>query len=150
MSEPILQLTTQGNWSQIYDENREAAPTSVPNIFYPIPAYEIPFLIERHILAIRCLSPSAKATWRYAGTLSQRFQLGTGGAASGLPTVEALSIGLRLNRTKLVVFKKYTQQYELLFETPFWMKSLRLSIWQYEGTESDSTEDLIRELLGFE
>lgn len=139
MSEPILQLTSQGSWHQIYDEYREALPTSIPNIYYPIPAYEIPFLIERHILAVRCLSPGAKATWRYAGTLSQRFQVGSGGVASPLPTVEAFSISLKLNRTRLVVLKKYTQQYELLFETPHWMRNLRLSIWQYSGTESDST-----------
>ena len=110
MSEPVLELTSQGNWVQIYDEFREALPTPVSDVFYPIPAYEIPFLIDKHILAVRCLSRTAKATWRYAGTLSQRFQMGTGGSASPLPTVEAAGLGLRINRTKLVVFKKYTSR----------------------------------------
>lgn len=147
MSDPILQLTSRGNWNQIYDESREAVPTSVREIFYPIPAYEIPFLLKSHILAVRCLSSSAKATWRYAGTLNQKIQIGTGGTTSPLPVAEAFSMGLKLNRTKLLVFKKYTQQYQLLFEPPHWLRDLRLTIWEYVGSESDSTEDLIRELL---
>lgn len=150
MSQPVLQLTSQGNWNQIYDESRSAVPATPSGGHTPIPAFEIPFLFDKHIIAVRCLSPSAKPTWRYAGTLSQRFQAGTGGSASTLPTLDATSLSLRINRSKLVVFKKYTQQYELLFESPPWIKEMRLTIWQYVGTESDSTEDLLRELLGFE
>lgn len=148
MSEPVLQLTTQENWFQIYDESRTAQIATPSGGYYPIPAFEIPILLERHVLAVRCLSTTAKPTWRFAGTLSQRFQAGTGGTASPLPTVEASAIGLRLNRTKLVVFKKFTANYQLLFENAYWLKDLRLSIWEYRGIESDSTEDLIRELFG--
>ena len=150
MSQPVLQLTTQGNWNQIYDESRSAVPMSPVGGHYPIPAFEIPFLFDKHIIAVRCLSTSAKATWRFAGTLSQRFRAGTGGSTSPLPILDAEILSLRLNRSRLVVFKQYTQQYELLFESPPWIKDMRLSIWQYIGEQSDSTEDLLRELLGFE
>jgi hypothetical protein len=150
MSQPVLQLTSQGNWTQIYDESRTAIQATPAGGHIPIPAFEIPFLFDKHVIAVRCLSPSAKATWRFAGTLSQRFQAGTGGTASPLPTVDASSLSLRLNRTLLVIFKKYTQEYQLLFESPPWIKDMRLSIWQYIGAESDSTEDLIRDLFGVE
>lgn len=148
MSEPVLQLTGQGNWFQIYDESRTAVAATPQGAYYSIPAFEIPFTLERHVLAVRCLSPTAKSTWRFAGTFSQRFQVGTGGTASPLPVVDATSVGLRLNRTKLIVFKKYTTNYQLLFENVRWLKDLRLTIWEYRGIESDSTEDLIRELIG--
>lgn len=144
MSEPVLQLTTQGNWFQIYDESRLAEVATPSGGYYPIPAFEIPFLFEKHVLAVRCLSTTAKSTWRYAGTLSQRFQVGTGGTASPLPIVEASAISLRLNRTKLVVFKKFTTNYQLLFENPSWLKDLRLSIWEYRGSQSDTTEELLK------
>ncbi len=150
MSEPVLQLQSQGNWNQIYDESRSAVPLTPAGGHIPIPAFEIPFLFDRHIIAVRCLSPTAKATWRFAGMLSQRFRAGTGGSASPLPTLDATSLALRINRSRLVVFQKYTAEYELLFESPPWIKDMRLSIWQYLGSESDTTEDLIRELFGAE
>jgi hypothetical protein len=144
MSEPVLQLTVQGNWFQVYDESRSAIPITSTGGHYPIPAWEIPFLLEKHILAVRCFSVTAKANWRFAGTLSQRFQAGTGGSGSPLPVVEAGSVGLRVNRTKLVIFKKYVSDYQLLFENVPWLKDLRVTIWEYRGTEFDSTEELIQ------
>jgi hypothetical protein len=61
MSEPVLQLTTQENWFQIYDESRTAQIATPSGGYYPIPAFEIPILLERHVLAVRCLSTTAKA-----------------------------------------------------------------------------------------
>lgn len=142
MGEPLLDLQGQGVWTQVFDELREA--TKLSETFYaPIPAFEIGFSFEAHILAIRCLSQTAKANWRFAGNLSQRLQINTGGTASPLPTVTAEQIALRLNRAKLVRFPRLTAAYELLFEPPHWLKDLRLTVWQYTGTESDTTEEMV-------
>ncbi|WP_017314922.1 hypothetical protein [Mastigocladopsis repens] len=146
MSEPVLQLTTQGNWSQIYDESREAVIATSAGGHYPIPAFEVPFLFEKHILAVPCLSKSAKAHWRFAGNLIQRIQIGTGGSASPLPPVDGARVYMRLNRTALVVFKNYTSTYELLLENAPWLKDLRVTVWEYRGPQSDTTEDLIQTL----
>lgn len=142
MSQPLLDLQGQGVWAQVFDEQREATKAT-DTVYLPIPAFEIGFSFEAHVLAVRCLSQTAKAHWRFAGNLSQRFQIGSGGAASPLPTVTASRLGLRLNRAELVRFPALVSAYELLFEPPHWLKDLRLTIWEYNGPESNTTEEMI-------
>lgn len=115
MSQPVLDLQSQGSWVQVYNEYR-AASVMVDRSFTPIPAFELGVLFESHILAVRVLSDSAKPTWRFAGKLDQRFQLGTGGAASPLPVVNASSRTVRLNKSALVQFQHLTSNYQLVFE----------------------------------
>lgn len=142
MSQPLLDLQGQGVWSQVFDERREAVQAT-EKVHLPIPAFELGFSFESHILVVRCLSVTAKAHWRFAGNLSQRFQIGTGGVTSPLPLVTARRIGLKLNRADLVQFPRLTTDYELLFEPPHWLKDLRLTVWQYTGPESDTTEEMV-------
>lgn len=142
MGQPLLDLQGQGVWAQVFDERREAVKAT-DTVYLPIPAFEIGFSLESHILAVRCLSQTAKAHWRFAGNLSQRFQIGTGGATSPLPVVTASRTALRLNRADLVRFPRLTDVYDLLFEPPYWLKDLRLTIWLYSGSESDTTEEFI-------
>lgn len=142
MSQPILDLQGQGVWTQVFDEHREAVSTTSSS-HLPIPAFEIGFLLESHILAARCLSMTAKAHWRFAGILSQRFQIGTGGGVSPLPTVTGSKQSLRLKRTELVRLPKLVSAYELLFEPPHWLKDLRLTVWEYNGMESDALYELV-------
>lgn len=145
MSQPLLDLQSSGVWSQIYNEQRDAVQVA-DNFWSPLPAFEIGFLLEKHVLAVRCLSTTAKPHWRFAGTLSQRFQIGTGGVVSPLPTVTGSARRLRLNRTELIRFPKLTTNYELLFEPPHWLKDLRLTIWEYNGFDSDTTEEMLTKI----
>lgn len=142
MSQPLLDLTVQGNWVKVYDEVR-AASVVVDRSFTPIPAFELGVLLESHILAVRCLSDSAKPTWRFAGKLDQRFQIGTGGAASPLPVVNASSRTMRLNKSALVQFQHLTSSYQLVFEPAHWLKDVQLTVWEYRGQVSDTTEEKI-------
>lgn len=142
MSQPIVDFGSNGNWQQVFDEFRSAVVVTDRDII-PIPAFEVGVLFESPLLAVRCLSPTAKATWKFAGTLSQRFPLGTGGVASSLPIVTGSVRSLRLNRTALVQFDLFTNTYELLFEPPSWLKDIRVTVWEYVGEVSDTTSELI-------
>ncbi len=142
MSQPVLDLQSQGSWVQVYNETR-AASVVVDSSFTPIPAFELGFLFESHILAVRCLSNSAKPKWRFAGILNQKFQLGTGGAASPLPVVNASSRTVRLNRSALVQFQHLTTNYQLVFEPAHWLKDIQLTVWEYRGPVWDTTEEKI-------
>lgn len=146
MTEMILSLTNQANWNQIYTESREAQPASPIGGYFPIPAFEIPIVIENNILAVRTFSNTARFSWRFAGNLSQRIQIGSGGSASTLPEVEAASISLRINRTRLLILKKLSPDYKLVFEPPYWFKSISLTIWEYTGIQEYLTDELIRDL----
>lgn len=142
MSQPLLDFGNQANWLLVYEERRDAAYLDEQQ-FTPLPAFELPFLFDKPILACKAFSQGAKPTWRFAGTLTQRFQLGSGGVGTTLPIAEASRRGLKLGRTELCVFTQYTQHYELLLECPYWLDNLRLTIWEYVGPNSDSTEALL-------
>jgi hypothetical protein len=142
MSKPVVAFTTQGNWTAVYNESRAALETT-PGNFTPIPAFEIGFLFTEHILAIRAFSNNAKPTWKYAGSIYQRLQLGAGGALSDLPEVDLSSRGVYLRRTMLLDFPRYTAEYGLLFVPPPWMLSLQLTLWQYSGVDSDNVTELL-------
>ncbi len=142
MSQPVLNLQVQGNWVKVYDEVR-ASQVVVDRSSTPIPAFELGVLFESHILAVRCLSDSAKPNWRFAGILSQRFQIGSGGGVSALPVVNASSRTARLNRSALVQFQHLTSTYQLVFEPAHWLKDIQLTVWEYQGPISDTTEEKI-------
>ncbi len=140
MSQPVVNFTIEGNWTAVYNESRAAVQTA-PNIFIPIPAFEIGFLFNKHILAIKAFSNNAKPTWKYAGSIYQRLQLGAGGALSDLPEVDLSSRGVYLRRTMLLDFPRYTPEYGLIFVPPSWMLNLQITLWQYSGVHSDNVID---------
>ena len=142
MSQPVLNLQSQGSWVQVYNEVR-TSQVMTDRSSTPIPAFELGFLFESHILAVRCSSDSAKPNWRFAGILNQRFQLGTGGAASPLPVVNASSRTIRLNRSALVQFQHLTSNYQLVFEPAHWLKDVQLTVWEYRGPVTDTTLEKI-------
>ena len=134
-SYPILDLSNQSYWNQVYEEFKEAKEITPGGAYYAIPAFEIPFLFSSNVIIVRPLSVKAKSTWRFAGVLAQKFQVGTGGTASTLPTVDADTLSLRLNRNKLVIFNNFKSDYELVFEPFYWMRDIRLTVWEYTGPE---------------
>lgn len=142
MSQPVVDFGSNANWSLVFDELRQATAVTERD-FIPIPAFELGFLFDSPILAVRTISTTAKAKWKFAGEMSCRLRLGSGGATSSLPTVTAAKRSLRLNRAELHRFISYTQYYELLVEPAYWLQDLRLTIWQYKGAIGDTTEELI-------
>ena len=141
MAEPILDLLNQDNWNQAYDESRIAQPATEAGGYYPIAVFEIPIVFQSRVLAVRCLSSTAKSSWRFAGNLKPQVAAPIAGINS--PPVEIASIYLQLNRTRLVVLHPYATNYNLVLENAPWLKDLRLTIWEYTGAIEDTTEELI-------
>jgi hypothetical protein len=142
----ILDLSNQANWLQVYDELRQVVVIS-PVAHTPIPAFEVPFIFDRAILAVKAFSATASPRWRFAGDLVQQVQLGTGGGSSGLPLATVERQALRLNRTEFVLFDKVTSDYQLTVECPFWLRDLRITIWEYVGAVSNSTDNKVDDVL---
>lgn len=141
---PVVEFTKDGNWQQVYEERRVIQVIDERS-YTPIPAFEVGFLFTSHILAVRALSTKAKAHWRFAGNLFQRLQLGAGGTASNLPTVDLTTRAITLNRFMLIDFPRYTPEYEVNFAPPFWIEDIRLTFWEYIGVDSDNiSQDLSR------
>lgn len=141
MAEPILDLLNPDNWNQIYQEERTAQPATEAGGYYPIPIFEIPFVLQSRVLAVQCFSSTAKPTWRFAGNLKPQVAAPIAGINS--PSLEISSIYLQLNRTRLVVLQPYAGSYNLVLENAPWLKDLRVTIWEYIGGIEDTTEELI-------
>jgi hypothetical protein len=145
MSRLLVDFANTSYWENIYSETRQAQLATTLGGHYPIPVFEIPFLIEKNILAIRCLSGKVKPTWRFSGYLCQRISIGITGGSNPVPT-ELGNYRLKLNRTSIVVFPILSENYELRFETFPWIQDMNIEIWQYTGSQPDSTELLIQQV----
>ncbi|ALF52962.1 hypothetical protein ACX27_09035 [Nostoc piscinale CENA21] len=51
---------------------------------------------------------------------------------------------IKLNAIELVQFPKISDTFRLRFEALPWIEELTLGVWEYVGTETDSTEELIQ------
>lgn len=146
MSNPVLQLSNAANWEDVYNQSFAAQPIT-PTVFAPLGEIIVPYLFERHIIAVHATSSSAKPSWYFAGFLNQKIQLGL--IPGGSPDADAVQQRkIWLNRITLLFFPKITSTYAVSFNVPKWFDSVNLNIFEYQGVESDSTEDLIRELFG--
>lgn len=144
MSHPILSLNNAQNWQlfhrQIY-RSQEAVSQGRVRGHIPIPPQTLPLLSDRNILAAGCHSDKAKSTWFSGGWLVPVV-------ACGGEFLEA-DFGfyrLPLNSVRLIQIPAIAQSYKLRFQIPAWFEEISLSVYQYIGTEADSTEELIHEL----
>lgn len=140
-----LVLNSNQNWEQIYSETREAIP-AVPNGYIPIPAFEVPILLESPLIAIRVSSPKAKSHWRSAGYIFQKIALGAGGAVSPLPDAISQAVFVRPNRVTLCSWAIWQTPYQLIYEIPFWFEEATVQIWQYKGPVSPSIDSRLADI----
>jgi hypothetical protein len=148
MGHPVLQLSNAANWQDVYNQSFTAQRIN-PTVFAPLPEIIVPVLFDRHIIAVYATSSSAKPNWYFAGFLNQKIRLGL--IPGGSPDADAVQRRkIWLNRITLLFFPKITSTYAVSFNVPKWFDTVNLNIFEYQGTESDSTEDLIRELFGAE
>lgn len=148
MGHPVLQLSNAANWADVYNQSFTAQRIN-PTVFAPLPEIIVPVLFDRHIIAVYATSSSAKPSWYFAGFLNQKIRLGL--IPGGSPDADAVQRRkIWLNRITLLFFPKITSTYAVSFNVPKWFDTVNLNIFEYQGTESDSTEDLIRELFGAE
>ncbi|MEH2414480.1 hypothetical protein [Nostoc sp.] len=113
---------------------------------------ELPYLTDKHLFLVGVASSKAKPSWVRAGYLYQQIdgiRIDDTLIYEGLGTVPSTEVDynrrmIKLNAIELVQFSKITENYRLRFEAMPWIQEITLGIWEYVGTESDSTEDLIQ------
>lgn len=140
MSEPIApNLISPGSWVQVYSEQRTAQSVS-DNEFYPIPPYFVSILLHSPLLVVGTTSNDARSTWRLGGYLQQYIDAPDTDFIE-IPTSKKF---VPLNGFTLVRYPMWTTAYKLRFQVPSWIREIRLLVYEYQGTLTDSTEDLIR------
>lgn len=141
MSRLIIDPANNTNWQQLY-QHKFVTQQLKPRERSIIPATVLPVQAESRILAVKTYSQFARDTWRRGGTLTPLIDCGV----AGFQQTALSSYSLPCNGARLLTFPKFSTTYTLKFSCPWWFDEIELTIYQYIGTESDSTEDLIREL----
>lgn len=138
MSELILNLQAAENWQLAYNETVVAGQFS--GGYFPIRPFDLPTLFESPILLVQAEYLDAKPWWFLGCRL---YQLVNTGVSTGAATGRFARVPV--NRPALVRFPRYAAQYGLRVEVPPWFDRLKLSVFEYVGTLTDSTEALIQE-----
>jgi hypothetical protein len=147
-----INLTQLGSWELMYlrklvGSNSSTYQYGAPRI-YPV---EMPWLTHCRIFLIAATSIKAKPSWYRAGYLHQQIDgvavndsaVFQGIQATPTTAVDANQQVIPLNSMQLVIFPKLADSYRLRFTPVRWLEEVTLGIWEYRGSESDSTEDLI-------
>lgn len=146
-----LDLTAVGAWELTYYQRVVGNPQNRRLRAPLIDPIEIPYLTDQRIFVVGASYLAAKASWARAGYLYQQIdgiRIDDTVVFNGLGQIPSAEIDyarflINLNNIQLVIFQKITESYRLRFEPLPWIPEITLAIWEYRGTESDSTDDLI-------
>lgn len=141
MSRLVIEPANSNNWRQLY-QHKFVTQEVGPRERSLIPATVLPVLAESRILVAKIYSQYAKDTWRNGGSLMPLINCGM----SGFQETGLSSYRLPCNGARLLILPKFSTTYKLKFSCPWWFSEVELTIYEYIGDESDSTEDLIREM----
>lgn len=139
MSEPVADIISPGRWAQVYSEQRTAQFIGERE-FYPIPPYFVSVLMHSPLLMVTATSQEVRSTWRLGGYLQQVIDSPDADFVE-IPTKKAF---VPLNNFQLIRYPKWATAYKLRFFVPSWFSEVRLTIYEYQGELSDTTEDLVR------
>ena len=146
MGNPVLQLGNSANWDLFYSTSVEAVTSNNGESYTPIPTITVPTLLESHIVASFVHCSNSKPTWYFGGFLNQRINLGL--TVGGLPDSDAVQKRrLYLNRLTLIIFPKLVDSYAVTFDVPRWFQDVTFTLFEYTGVESNSTDDLINQII---
>jgi hypothetical protein len=148
MGQPVIDLSNSNNWLLVWEKLTIAQRVVIDpeKQFHPIPSINMPVQLESHIFAVLIENQKARSSWRYAGRITQLIQTGIIGYGGSNDVEVAEFRKLWLNRVSLYIFPKVTNTFSLKFDVPRWFEEISITVWEYIGLKSDSTETLINSL----
>ena len=146
-----LNLTGLGAWELTYFQRIQGNPEYKRFRAPMIEPVEIPYLTDKHLFLVGATYSKAPPSWQRAGYIYQQIDgiriddavIFEGLGSNSSTAVDANRQLVRLNTIQFVDFTQLTETYRLRFEALPWIPEITLGIWEYVGTESDTTEDLL-------
>jgi hypothetical protein len=146
-----LNLTGLGAWELTYSRRIQG---NLQNKRFRAPLIEpveIPYLTDKHLFLVAATYSKAPPTWQRAGYIYQQIDgiriddavVFEGLGSNSSTAVDAQRQLVRLNTIQFVNFIQLTETFRLRFEPLPWIPELTLAVWEYAGTQSDTTEDLL-------
>ena len=100
--------------------------------------------MESTIIAVYCESSSAEPSWKYGGRVFQKIFTGLtvgGSAESRVGTAK-----IWLNEIEVIFFQKVTSTYRLVFNIPYWIRNITVSVYEYTGPIQDTVDSDLQEI----
>ena len=141
MSSPIASFTDGSLWPRVYNQQFYAEQETVTR-FRPIPPVNVPVLFNSHTIAVATDSQEALSHWWLGIRLKMRIAI----PGSEFDEIEAAEVRCQVNRGQLIRFPPLAPQYTLRIEFPWWHSEMRVTVWEFQGEQRDSTEVLVQDL----
>lgn len=149
-----IDFTGPNKWERVYFQQFQGDTNNYKIKAGLIDPFEIPLLFSQHVLAINAFSIDVKPKWRTAGYLTQTYSGVSleGGSSTSTPAsptlgVDAANKRIGLNTVEMIIFPQLASDFYLWFDPVPWLKSLTLSIWEYQGTVTpERLEELVETL----
>ncbi|MBW4572649.1 MAG: hypothetical protein KME31_33140 [Tolypothrix carrinoi HA7290-LM1] len=146
-----LDLTGLGAWELTYFQRIQGNAQNKRVRAPLIEPVEIPYLTDKHLFLVGATYVNAPPTWQRAGYLYQQIDgiriddavIFEGLGSNSSTAVDAQRQLVRLNTIQFVNFVQLTETFRLRFEPLPWIPEITLAVWEYRGTESNTTEDLL-------
>lgn len=106
-----------------------------------------PLLFDKFVIAVYAYSPYAlqkNKGWRWAGYAVRRLRTGLT-IGNAFDSNAGMKRQFWLNRVTLLLYEPLTVEFGMSFEFARWLPDINISVWQYQGTDYDTTEGLIRQ-----
>lgn len=139
MGDPIVNFGGVENWAPVYNQTKNAIWLN-STTYTPIPKFQLPFILNSPYLLVEASNIDAKPWWYLGARIQQIISVGVVPETAGTGLIR-----IPVNRPKLVSFPRYTDDYLLRVEIPPWFDRMKISVWEYTGPISDTTEELIIE-----
>jgi hypothetical protein len=115
------------SWQKVYQINLQAETSAIPNHFYQIPSFTIPYTFINKI-AVGASSSSAKPNWRLAFYANALVNI------LGIGFVEVEHFYVPFGASLLDPQKGVP--YTLKLYIPKWHQNMDVEIWEYTGSQS--------------
>ncbi|MFK0732083.1 MAG: hypothetical protein ACFKPT_13875 [Gloeotrichia echinulata GP01] len=146
-----IDLTALGAWELTYFHRAVGDPENARIRAPLIDPIELPYLTHERFFIIGATCSDAKPSWFNAGYLYQQLggiKIDDTVVYEGIGRVPSTEIDygktlISLNALQLIKFEKLSDTYRLRFEAFRWIPKISLAVWEYRGTETDSTEELV-------
>lgn len=142
MSDPVLQLNDPGNWDLIYSELLTADSISATN-YRPIQPFMVPIAFSSSWIAIGTSSRYARPHWFMGCRVQSVIRV----PDSPFGDIIGQQVVVPLHNFGIYRFTSLDSQLRLKVLVPMWHRELGITIYEYTGAASDTTEDLIRESI---
>lgn len=139
----LIFFNTPEDWQTIVNTSRTAQVVT-ENSHEPIAAFDLGVSLDEEYIAVVASTSSARATWRWAGEISQVYDFAAGGSNPILGSAQPRRNPLWINTLQIVETTRIsTDRFRLKYHPPSWFKNCTIRVYKYTGDKLNFVKDTL-------